>query len=43
MKKLNLKNYSIILYVTLAILTAMALRQIGIRVEAPLDQIIDSL
>lgn len=43
MKKLNLKNHSTILYVTLAILTAMALRQIGLHVNDPLDQIIDSL
>lgn len=39
MKKLNLKNYRTILYVVLAILTAMVLRQIGFRVEDPLDRV----
>ncbi|MGN0308266.1 MAG: hypothetical protein ACI4DN_08610, partial [Lachnospiraceae bacterium] len=38
MAKPNLKKYSTILYVALAILTAMILRQIGFRVEDPLDR-----
>lgn len=37
------KKYSTILFVVLAILAAMALRQIGLHVDAPLDQVIDSL
>lgn len=37
------KKYSTILFIVLAILAAMALRQIGLHVDAPLDQVIDSL
>lgn len=33
----NLKKYSTILYVAIAILIARVLRQIGFQVEAPLD------
>lgn len=37
------KKYSTILFIVLAILAAMALRQIGLHVDAPLEQVIDSL
>ena len=43
MVKPNSKKYSTILYVALAILTAMVLRQIGPRVEDPLDWFVSIL
>ena len=43
MAKPNSKQHSIILYVALAILAAMVLRQIGLRVEEPLDWFVNIL